>query len=228
MQVRAFAALEQELRPVAARFALHGCADRSQDSNALDSRPLGQPARRIEKPVRVGSGGRSGTDKCQPGKGWPQCAFALGKGAFSDTLVAAAEEFVPERMGGKCGLHDDFALLSLATRPAGNLDKTLRQALPAPEVGTEKALIGIDDDHQRQVWKVMTFRQHLGADENPCVPGSRHCQCATHCSFQPGAVRVDTRNFLAWKSAAQCVLEPLRTMTERPTDGPAVGTLAFD
>ena len=94
----------------------------------------------------------------------------------------------------KRGLNDDFTLADHSAGTAGNLYQTLRKPLAAAEVSAKKSLVCIDDNHECQVWKVMSFRQHLRADKNFRFAGGRRGERFFHRALDACAVAIDARD----------------------------------
>ncbi len=94
----------------------------------------------------------------------------------------------------KRGLNNNFTLAGHSAGAAGNLYQTLREPLAAAEVSAKKSLVCIDDNHECQVWKVMSFRQHLRADKNFRLASSGCGERFFHRALDARAVAVDARD----------------------------------
>ena len=95
-------------------------------------------------------------------------------------------------------------------------------ALGAAEVGAEQSLVGVDDADERQLGKMMSFRQHLRADEDIGLALARLAQRVDHGSFALRAVTVDSHDTAAGKPRAQRFLESLGALSERLDDAAAL------
>ncbi len=124
-------------------------------------------------------------------------------------------------------LNDNLALPLFAAGAAGDLNETLRQAFARSKIGSEKSLIRIDDTDQREVGKMMAFRQHLRADENLCFTYCRQCQRLAHRIFEAGAIAVDARNRSVRKMMTERLLQPFRSLAQRSKLSAAQWTLGL-
>ncbi len=71
---------------------------------------------------------------------------------------------------GVKGLDDNFALAFGASAASGNLRDELKTTFSRAEVGDIQRDIGVDYAHQGDEWKVQSFGDHLGAEENVYIP----------------------------------------------------------
>ena len=86
--------------------------------------------------------------------------------ASANLLVAVLYQCIQQRMLRTLRLNQDRAGLLRPSGAAGDLDDELCQPLIAARVGAEQALVGIDDPDERDFGKMMSFGQHLRADQD--------------------------------------------------------------
>ena len=101
------------------------------------------------------------------------------------------------------------------TGAAGHLHDRLRQPFAGSKVRAEQPVVGVDDADQRQLWKMMPFRQHLGADQYVRGALLRQRKRRIYCTLLLRAVAVDALDALLWQTFAQSIFEPLRPFSER-------------
>src|ERR1700687_6321199 len=65
-------------------------------------------------------------------------------------------------------LNQHLTTVALAPGTARNLHDRLRESLGGAEVGAEQALVGVEHDHERDAWKMVTLGHHLRADQDAC------------------------------------------------------------
>ena len=74
-------------------------------------------------------------------------------------------------MSRKLRLNQHLARPGAATRPASDLDNSLRQPLGRAEIGAEKPLVGIEHYNQGDVREVVALGDHLGPHQNAGLAG---------------------------------------------------------
>ena len=91
-----------------------------------------------------------------------------------------------------------------------NLHDKLRHTLGSPKIRAKKTTIGVEHADKSNIRKVMTFGQHLGADQNVGVLGSNPGKNFFQCTFAPRTVTVQTIYACLRKSRRQCLRNSLR------------------
>ena len=75
-------------------------------------------------------------------------------GAWNQRLRKDGRRALHGIVARNVGLHDHLAAPIHPPRPARNLNNLLRHALTGTKIGTEQALVGIDNADQGDGWKV--------------------------------------------------------------------------
>src|SRR5215831_1444408 len=76
----------------------------------------------------------------------------------------------------RVSLHENFARGFAASGASGDLGEKLKRAFARSEVRQMQGKVGIDDSNQRHVWKMQAFRNHLCADEDIDLTGTKISQ----------------------------------------------------
>ena len=118
-------------------------------------------------------------------------------------------------MLGKRGLDEHLTRTTLAPGAAGDLDNRLRHAFCAAKIRAEQTLVCVDDSDKRELWKVMSFGQHLRTDQDISLALPGLVERFVHRAFALSAVAVNASNRLARKSQSQGILEAFGTFAQR-------------
>src|SRR6266487_3117118 len=99
---------------------------------------------------------------------------------FEFLLKVAGEIVVPReldrRAKGCVSLHKHLAGHFATSRASGYLRKKLKGAFASAEIRQMQREIGVDDSHERDVWKMETLRNHLRTDQNVDFAGAKVSQ----------------------------------------------------
>lgn len=85
-----------------------------------------------------------------------------------------------------------FALFTRAPGAAGNLSVELGEAFRRTKICGKKRAIDVQQRHQRDVRKVMAFRQHLCAYQNARSAAVNFRQMLLQRAFTTGGITVDS------------------------------------
>ena len=118
-------------------------------------------------------------------------------------------------MIGKCGLYDDLALTALPACASGDLNDRLSKSFTRAKVCAKQALVGIDDANKGELGEMVSFGEHLCANENIRATLFRECERLGHRPLALCAVAVDALDAMAWKAPAQRFFEALGAFTQR-------------
>lgn len=98
--------------------------------------------------------------------GWIAKLLARGQLLFEKKLPVVRGRSEDRRVLGPVGLDDDATGFVGTTRTAAHLLEQLERALGCAKVGKLERGVGIDDANERDIGKVETLRDHLGAKKN--------------------------------------------------------------
>src|SRR5690606_39543084 len=132
-----------------------------------------------------------------------------------ERVVALGEQTGEERMARVLRLDQHLAGLVAAAGAARDLHDRLREPLVAAKVRAEKALIGVQHADERDVRKVVAFRQHLRADDDSRVAARRLREHRAERALARRRVAVETTDALVRIEPLQLLVDPLRSGADR-------------
>src|SRR5580700_8851166 len=133
MQPAALAALDEQLRVIAAGALVHGRGHRSQQPHT-GRRPRAERARLAQESERRRRTARGSAQRGEAAERRPRGRLALAERDAGEGVVAAGEQVGEQRMLGKLGLDQHLAGLRAAPGAAGDLHDGLREALGCAKV----------------------------------------------------------------------------------------------
>ena len=125
--------------------------------------------------------------------------LAFGQRLFGKCIIAFMQQSLQQRMFRMVSLQNHFPLFACASCASGHLSIKLGKALRRAEVCGEQRAIHIQQRNQRHIREVVTFCQHLGADQDPCAAAMDFRQMLLKRSFSAGGVAVNAGNRHAGK-----------------------------
>ena len=93
--------------------------------------------------------------------------------AYASEYPEAEQIEIAGASGYQVRLDDDFAFDVTASGAAGDLGEELKGAFAGAEVGHVEGEIGVDDSDERDVREVQSLRDHLRADEDIDLAGTK-------------------------------------------------------
>lgn len=97
------------------------------------------------------------------------------------------------------GLDDDFTCQVSTTSAAGDLGEELEGAFSGSEVGRIEGEVSIKDADEGDVWKVESFGDHLGAEEDVDLLGAEVTEGVAEGVFPAGGIGIETGDFCAFE-----------------------------
>ena len=100
----------------------------------------------------------------------------------------------------RVSLHKNFARRFAATGPPRHLCEQLKGPFARAKIRQMQREIGIDDSDERDIRKVQTFRDHLGADQDVDLPGPKVPQCLSIGFFSRHRVCIHAAHNRFWEN----------------------------
>src|SRR5579863_10413736 len=133
VQPAALAALDEQLRVIAAGALVDGRGHRSQQPHA-GGRPRAERARLAQESQCRGGAACGSAQRGEAAERRPRGGLALAERDAGERVVAAGEQVGEQRMLGKLGLNQHLAGLRAAAGAAGDLHDGLREAVGGAKV----------------------------------------------------------------------------------------------
>ncbi len=207
MQDSSVTALQEKLCAVAASASRHRSINRPEHTQRIGRISGEESASNFEKLVSIAVLMCRRTNQGQACERRPASILTLPQGLICDRGITSIDQLSPKRMLGESGLYENLAGGRFPSRATGNLYDGLRHPLGAAKVRTEQSLIGVNDANQRQARKMMSFGEHLRANQYVGITAGRACQRLVHRAFSLCAVTVDTSNGCRRKSPVKRLLQ---------------------
>src|SRR5258705_5698487 len=113
-------------------------------------------------------------------------------------------------MRREVGLDQHLARLLRPSGAPGHLNKLREEALGGAEVGAEESAVAVEHAHQREIWIVVSFGEHLRADEDVDLAAAYLVEHAAQRALARGRIAIDARDAGFGKSRAERLLDALR------------------
>jgi len=125
---------------------------------------------------------------------------------------------------GKLRLNKHFAGLRTPPSAARHLHDGLGKPLRRPKVSTEKPLIRVENDDERDVGKVVTLRHHLRPNQDPSFARRHAPHDLFHVTATPDNVAIEARERYTREKPRERFFNTLRTLPHRLYRKPALWT----
>src|SRR6185503_3683957 len=119
-------------------------------------------------------------------------------------------------MLGKLRLDQHLARPLGAARASGYLHDALREALARAEIDAEQSLVRVQHDHQRDAGEVMSFREHLCADQEAHLAARDPVERVLERAAAAHGVAVDACERHIREQLPEHLLDPLGALADRP------------
>ena len=140
---------------------------------------------------------------------------ALGKRKTGEAVEVVPLQRAEQGVIRMPGLDQHLARLVRASGAAADLHDDLEQALAGAEVRPIQSLIGVEYPDQRDVGKIMAFREHLGAYQDVGLAGVHATQLLLERALAAGAVAVHALDARLREKFPQRAFHALRALAER-------------
>src|SRR5262249_57002728 len=119
----------------------------------------------------------------------PQSA-ALGKQRLGEVIVVMPSKRDEQGVLRKVGLHQYFPTQFPASCPPRDLFEQRKQTLGGAKVCAVERVVCTENADQRQPRKIVTFGEHLGANQDVDVAGNDRLSHRCECPSAAGAVAI--------------------------------------
>ena len=113
------------------------------------------------------------------------------------------------------GLQNHLSLFTRASCAARDLGIELSEAFCRAEIGGKQRTIDIQQRHQGNIREMMTFGQHLSADQDACAAAMNIGEVLFERAFTAGGIPVDARDRHAGKQRRQRLLQLFGAQSDR-------------
>lgn len=207
--------LQEDLPAISIASALHGGWNRPQNHDVGIVRGRDRLCQALKEEAYGILTGRICPDQGLMTEGRKCQGFPLLEADGGKCLVASMDERFKNGMAWVTRLQQN---LPGPMRPAGttcDLENELGGAFGGSKVAAEKTPIHIQNANERDIGKVMSFRQHLGTDQDVRFSVVNGFEIRFELSLPSSGIAVNADQSLGWKQSGQCLLDALGSQSQK-------------